>query len=218
MDFEEIPAGAKIIMNISNDGEMQAKFISRAIKNTGSGILVLPFVHKGRRVNFNGKNIHIHMDVQLKTGEIFTFKGCQIMTVRKDGLIFHKVVSSMTKGIENRRGEHRCYVGETAYFIMEGLPDQITAVLKDISNSGFGFIIDRKKNIELMPGVMVTCTFKNHLGKYIQMQGKIIRREKMDRHTLYGCRCTEANADVEEFVSQIEEKTLIINDSLVQMG
>lgn len=218
MDFEEIPVGAKITMNISNDGEMQAKFISRAIKNTGSAILVIPFMHKGKRVNFNGKNIHIHMDVQLKTGETFTFKGCQITSVRKDGLIFHKVISSMTKGIENRRGEHRCYVGETAYFVIEGLADQITAALKDVSNSGFGFTTDRKKNIELMPGVMVTCTFKNHQGKFIQMRGKIIRREKLARHTLYGCRCTEPNAEVEEFVKQLEEKTLIINDSLVQMG
>lgn len=218
MDFEEIPAGAKIIMNISNDGEMQAKFISKAIRNNGSGILVLPFMHKGRRVNFNGRNIHIHMDVQLKTGETFTFKGCQILTVRKDGLIFHKVISSMTKGIENRRGEHRCYVGETAYFTMDALPDQISATLRDISNSGFGFTIDRKKNINLMPGVMVTCTFKNHMGKFIQMQGKIIRKEKMERHILYGCRCMEPNEEVEEYVKQIEEKTLIINDSQVQIG
>lgn len=218
MDFEEIPVGSKITMNISNDGEMQAKFISRAIKNTGSAILVIPFMHKGRRVNFNGKNIHIHMDVQLKTGETYTFKGCQITSVRKDGLIFHKVISSMTKGIENRRGEHRCYVGETAYFVIEGIADQITAVLKDVSNSGFGFTIDRKKNIELMPGVIVTCSFKNQKGRFIQMQGKIIRREKLARHILYGCRCTDSNAEVEEYVKQLEEKTLIINDSLVQMG
>ena len=217
MEFDEIPAGSKIIMNISNGGEMQARFLSKVIKNTGSGILVIPFVHKGKRVNFIGSNVQIHMDAQLKTGETYTFKSCKIITVRKDGLLFHKITSSMKNGIENRREEHRCYVGEHELFSFETVPDQITTTLRDVSSSGFSFTLSRGRGIDLMPGVVVTCSFKDHKGKVIQIQGKVIRTERMDDYILYGCRCAEPNAEVSEYVKYIEDKTIVTSDSMVQV-
>ena len=218
MQFDEIPAGAKIVMNVSNRDKMQAKFISRVIKNLGSGILVFPLMHKGRRVNFKGDNVFLHMDVQLKTGESYTFKSCQVVSVRKDGLIFHKISSSMTKGIENRRGEYRCYIGEPAMFNIEGLPDPVSATLKDISASGFGFMLERKIGVELMPGVMVTCSFTDNKGNPLKSHGKIVRKEKMNDFVMYGCRSSEQDPEIAEYVKQLEEKTMIINDSLVQIG
>lgn len=218
MEFDEIPAGAKIIMNVSNRDKMQAKFITKVIKNLGSGILVFPLMHKGRRVNFNGDNIFLHMDVQLSTGESYTFKSCHIVAVRKDGLIFHKISSKMTKGIENRRGEHRCYIGEDALFHIDGLDGDVAATLKDLSVSGFGFVLERKKGVELMPGVMVTCTFTDAGGNTLQTQGKVVRKEKMNDYVMYGCRCGEQNPEIAEYVKQLEEKTMIINDSLVQIS
>lgn len=218
MDFEQIPAGARITATVTNGGEMQARFISRVIKNLGNGILVIPFMHKGKRVCFKGKSTHIHIDIQLKTGETWTFKSCMIESVRKDGYIFHRVTSKMVKGIENRRGEHRCYIWEPAMFRIEGLAEPINTMMKDISISGFGFLLDEKKNLELMPGVAVNATLRDHKGNLMHIKGKIIRKEKVDHHVLYGCRCGEPNPQVAEYVKYIEEKTLIVEDSMVQIG
>ena len=52
MNYADIPMGVKVQISVSNGGDTQAKFISRVMKTGDRSILVIPFMHKGLRVNF----------------------------------------------------------------------------------------------------------------------------------------------------------------------
>ena len=89
MNYTDIPLGVKEQICVSDGSDMQAKFISRVMKTGDKSLLVIPFMHKGVRVNFNGQNIHINMEVPDGEGNNWTFKNCKIDTIKKNGLIYH---------------------------------------------------------------------------------------------------------------------------------
>ena len=47
----------KVIIAVTNGSDMQARFMSKVMRNTGDFLLVIPFRHKGLRVNFDGKDV-----------------------------------------------------------------------------------------------------------------------------------------------------------------
>ena len=206
MNFADISMGTKVQITVNNGGDMQAKFVSRVMQSGNKGLLVIPFMHKGVRVNFAGENIRIHLQATDAEGNNWTFKNCHIATVRKDGLVYHRIVSSMTTGIENRRGEKRTYVWQPAVFSIEGVVDQVFTTLKDVSPSGFAFVLDPKKRVQITMGTGVTCTFNDRGGQQIRMKGKIIRKERTDQYVLYGCRSPEQNQDVMDYLARLSTK------------
>ncbi len=198
--------GVKVQICVSNGGEMQAKFISRVMKSGEKSLLVIPFMHRGMRVNFGGSGVQIHMEVPDGEGNNWTFKNCKIDTVKKDGLIYHRIISPMSEGIENRRGEHRTYVWQPAIFTIEGVSDQIFSTLKDVSPTGFAFVLDAKKRLNILNGKSVSCTINEKGGNVVHMRGKVIRREKMDQYVLYACRCGEKNQEVLDYIARLTKE------------
>ncbi len=61
MNFSEISVGTKIQITVDNGGDMQAKFVSRVMKTGERSLLVIPFMHKGVRVNFESESVRIHL-------------------------------------------------------------------------------------------------------------------------------------------------------------
>lgn len=198
--------GTRIQITVNNGGDMQAKFVSRVMKAGENGVLVIPFMHKGVRVNFEGENIRIHMQVPDAEGNNWTFKNCRITTSRKDGLVYHKITSSVSTGIENRRGERRTYIWQPAVFNIDGMVDPLFTTLKDMSPSGFAFVIESRKRLPLQIGTGVTCKLNERDGNIIHIRGKIIRKEKMDQYMLYGCRGAEPNQEVVDYLKRLSGK------------
>ena len=206
MNYSDIPMGVKVQISVSNGGDMQAKFISRVMKTGDKALLVIPFMHKGVRVNFAGSGVTIHMEVPDGQGNNWTFKNCKIDTVKKNGLVYHRILCPMSEGIENRRGERRTYVWQPAIFTIEGIADQIFTTLKDVSPSGFAFVLDPKKRLPITNGKTVSCTVNERDGNIVHLRGKVIRREKLDQYVLYGCRSSERNEEVVEYIERLNRK------------
>ncbi len=216
MNYNDIPLGVKVQICVSNGSDMQAKFISRVMRTGEKSLLVIPFMHKGVRVNFNGQNIRINMEVPDGEGNNWTFKNCKIDTVKKNGLIYHRILTPMTEGIENRRGERRTYVWQPAIFTIEGITEQVFTTLKDVSPSGFAFVVDPKKRLPISIGKNVACTINEKDGTTIHIRGKVIRKEKMDQYMLYGCRCGEQNQEVLDYIDRLiskEKQSNSVNDN-----
>ena len=203
MNFSDISVGTKIQITVNNGGDMQAKFVSRVMKTGDRSVLVIPFMHKGVRVNFDGENVRVHLLAPDAQGSNWTFKNCHITTVRKDGLVYHKITTTMLVGIENRRGEKRTYVWQPAVFNVEGIVDQIFTTLKDVSPSGFAFVMEPRKRVALQIGMNVSCTLNEKNGNVIHMRGKIIRKEKSDQYILYGCRSAEQNPEILDYLKRL---------------
>lgn len=211
MNFDEIAPRTKIVISVTNGSDLQAKFMSKVIKNNGRHLLVIPFQHKGMRINFDGKNMKIHLEVRDSSGVMWNFKNCHISSVKKDGLNYHKIESGMTKGIENRRGGRRFYIWEQAMFNLEGVENPVFTFLKDVGGDGFAFVIEHKKKLELKEGKKVICTTKDRDGKEMIIHGMIVRKEWLDKYMVYGCRIEEKTEQIENYIKWLERKNTVVD-------
>lgn len=217
MEFQEIPVRSKVVITVTNGSDVQAKFMSKVMKNGETFLLVIPFMHNGARIKFEGKKINIHMEVRGQDGLLWTFRNCRIGIVRKNGLLYHRIESGMKKGIENRRGGRRFYVWEPATFQIEGMDKPTICHLKDIGEEGFSFAMDLR-NQELLDGIKVSCFFKDRSGAEVSMTGKIVRREKVDRYIVYGCHVTEPDENLSRFIKRLERRIIITGSELDSMS
>ena len=100
MEFHEISVRSKVVITVTNGSDVQAKFLSKVMKNGETHLLVIPFMYNGMRIRFEGKKMSIHMEVRDSEGILWTFRNCKIDTIRKNGLKYHKIECAMKKGIE----------------------------------------------------------------------------------------------------------------------
>lgn len=214
MDFAEIESKSKIVIIVTNGSDLQARFITKVMKNMGTYLLVIPFRHKGLRINFNGKNVKIHMEVRDPSGLLWSFRSCHIFTTKKDGLIYHKIVSGMTKGIENRRGGRRFHLWEPGVFHISSLVDPVFTNMKDIGPVGFSFVVDPKKKAGIKEGDSVRAIIKNKDGEELTLEGIIVRTEVMEKYTIYGCKMDNPDEDVQRYIKYLEKKSIIVDAEL----
>jgi len=209
--FTDIAPRTSIVITVTNGSDMQARFMSKVMKNLGDCLLVIPFRHKGSRINFAGNAVKIHLDVRDESGVLWSFKNCKIISVRKDGLVYHKLISPMKNGIENRRGGRRFYLWESAIFEIEGVNNPLFTNIRDVGLQGLSFVIDNKKGISLKEGTRFTCTLKNKDDVEMVVRGIIVRREQLERYMVYGCKLDEPESDYIRFVKDIERKNTIVD-------
>ena len=214
MQFSEIEVRNKVVITVTNGGDMQARFVSQVMKNGGSYILTIPFKHKGVRINFEGRNVRIHMEVRDGNGMLWTFRNCKIEAIMKNGLIYHKMSCSMMNGIENRRGGRRFYIWESVVVHSPELENSLFTKMKDIGPIGFSFVIDNKKNIELKEGIPVNCTIKNNEGEELELEGMIVRHEVMEKYVVYGCKMENPSDKVLAYVRYLERKNFVVDAEL----
>ena len=212
MVFSDIKVRSNVIISVTNGSDMQARFMSKVMKNTGEYILVIPFRHKGVRINFDGKDVKVHLEMRDNEGVLWSFKNCKVTAVKKDGLIYHRLVSPMKNGIENRRGGRRFYVWDQATFDIEGVTNTVFAILRDIGVIGFSFAVDNSKPVagNIKPGKSVKCTFKGK-GNEIHISGMIVRTESLDKYMIYGCKLDEPPEDYINYVKYLERKNIIVD-------
>ena len=211
MFFDEIKPKMRIILNVSNGDELQARFMSKVMLCDKESIMAIPFRHKGKRINFSGKQVKIHMEVRDDSGILWTFKNIKVFPVKKNGLVFHKIVSPMKNGIENRREGRRFYVWSQAMFDIEGVESQFFAQLKDVGVSGASFAVELKREIAIKEGSKYSCSFKNKDGLEIEISGLVIRKEIMDKYVVYGCKIEEPSAEYLAYVKYQERKNTIVD-------
>ena len=211
MNIDEITPKTKVIISVTNGSDMQARFMSKVMRNNSDSLLVIPFRHKGKRVEFSGKQVSIVMEVRDTEGVLWTFKGCHIIVTKKDGLIFHKIVPSMKNGIENKRGGRRFYVWEPMVADVEGVSKQMNCRLRDIGINGFSFALDAKKSPDIKDGTKVVCFIKDNDGIEIQTEAMTIRHELLDRHMVFGCKVDEPSPGYLRYVKYVEKKNTIVD-------
>jgi len=209
--FTDIAPRTKIVITVTNGSDMQARFMSKVMKNLGDCLLVIPFKHKGSRINFSGNSVKIHLDVRDDEGVLWSFKNCRIVSVKKDGLVYHKIVSPMRNGIENRRGGRRFYLWEQAIFDIEGLSDPMFTNVRDVGLQGISFVIDNKKGINFKEGTRITCTLKDRDGNDMILRGIIVRREQLEKYMVYGCKLDDPCSEFIKFVKDIERRNTIVD-------
>ena len=213
MIFTDITVKTKVIIAVTNGSDMQARFMSKVMRNTGDFLLVIPFRHKGLRVNFDGKDVRVHLEVRDNEGILWSFKNCKIGIVKKDGLVYHRIYCPMKNGIENRRGGRRFYIWEKAVFEVDGMANTLFASLRDVGILGFSFAVDATKPYitDIKEGRRLTCSFKNNEAKEVTISGMIVRKENLDKYVIFGCKIDEPGEKYISFVKYLERKNVVVD-------
>lgn len=214
MDFNEIEPRSKIVIIVTNGSDLQARFMTKVMRNMGTYLLAIPFKHKGLRINFKGKNVKIHMEVRDSEGALWSFRSCHISTAKKDGLVYHRIDSGMVHGIENRRGGRRFHLWEPGIFHISSLVDPLFTTMKDVGPVGFSFVVDSKKKASVKEGDMVEAHIKNKDGEELILEGIMVRTEVLEKYTIYGCKMDNPSDAVQRFIKYLEKKNIIVDAEL----
>jgi hypothetical protein len=209
--FDEIPAKSKIVITVTNGSDLQARFLTKVMRNCQEYLMVIPFRHKGLRINFSGKNVKIHMEYRDNEGRLWTYRNCKIQLMKKDGLIFHKLLSPMTEGIENRRGGRRFFLWDNCTVEIDGMEAPIYTKIRDIGPEGISFVIDAKKPLPLKEGTNLKCIFKTNQGDVVTAEAMIVRKEALEKYTVYGCKVANPSAVFTSYVAYQERKNIVID-------
>ncbi len=213
MNFIEIPPREKIIIAVTNGSDMQARFMSQVVRNTGEALLCVPFHHQKKQIVFDGDKTRIILEVRNREGVLYNFKGCKITRIKKDGLVFHKLETNMKTGIENRRGGRRFSYNEACTIAIDGIENPYFTKIRDIGFDGVGFVLKHDKTRGIKEGKKFTMTFRNHESIEIRIRGLIVRKEWMEQYMVYGCRIEEKDNDLDLFVRYMEAKNTLTDIS-----
>ncbi len=211
MKLEEILPKSKIVISVTNGTDLQARFISKVMKNNGDSLLVIPFRHKGQRVSFAGKQIKITLEARDINGLLWNFKGCRIMLVKKNGLDYHKIFCPMVNGIENKRGGRRFYSWDSIMVEFEGLSGPVLCHLKDIGISGLSIALDLKKDVKVKDGEKLICNVKDKDGIDMKIETMVVRHEPIDKYMILGCKIENPPNRYIAYVKYLEKKNTVID-------
>lgn len=157
-------------------------------------------------IKFNDQTIGFSDRYQLNflykvDGKLYRWENCSIKLVRYDGSIYHKVDITGEGKPYNRRDFFRLYLGEEMpiYINTAGGETALSVLVKDISESGVGFI--SKEELDIERTIRLKIKFANQI---INLPGVIVRKEYLEnlKSYLYGCKFTEKSNLLGKYIAK----------------
>lgn len=199
----EIKEGNKISVIVNKlefDSEIQIigdGYILAEMITVDGKIVNFPSEMKVNMVYFDDNNLYIWENVSVSPVKL------------KGGNKYHKIDLPETEGKRyNRRGSYRLFIGkEMGIELKEGTKRTKKKILvKDISATGFAFIINEEYNV----GLRVTLFFDMGNGKRIDIAAKIVRKQYAERtnSNLYGCRFLVPSDEIRKMVNREQQRIM----------
>ena len=126
------------------------------------------------------------------------------------------VVNNNVIGIKvNRRNAFRVNIGKTCDFSLGNHSKINTAIVKDLSTSGFYIIIEPINNINQYIGKVIKIVFDDALLNYhITLEGEIKRIENLDRgNILLGCKLIKEYNHLNTYIN-LKQRDLLSNSNV----
>jgi c-di-GMP-binding flagellar brake protein YcgR len=198
-----IPGGLMELMVCINDRTMSFRSeISQVINNS---ILVAPIKVNDQTVGFSD-NCQISF-LYASEGKLYLWDNATITLVRYGGDIYHKIDIFGEGKPYNRRSSYRLYLGEDMpiYVNTAAGPSALIVLIKDISETGFGFITAEEIDIDRT----VRLKLKEN-GIILNLSAVVVRKEKLEHHGtfLYGCRFIEKYDRLGKFIAAKQSSML----------
>lgn len=191
MNIFELEIGAPITITVklktSNQLEWKTKILKTSVAK--KHILIPQLKHNGQVLSFNVPGIIIEVTAQSDTGPII-FRNCRIRALVVAGVKYHEIISMTESTKENRRQEDRMYINEMGTVINNKLKQPVQACLKDLSVTGFSYMIQEiNEPLPHLQTEVVEFTYRDSVMKQeLTLAGKIVRRAKSpDGLIVYGC-------------------------------
>lgn len=204
MLIDEIPNGANIEIEVRYCGHSMS-FNSEVVLLYQNSILINPIAVNERSVGFNDK-CRINLIVKVD-GKVFLWENVDIRLVRYGGNIYHQISMEGEGKPYNRREAYRMYIGEDMpiYINTAQGPHAISVLVKDISETGIGFITKEELDIDRMIRLKI-----KDFNNIIVLSGVIVRKEYLSHldSYLYGCKIKERNNKLGKFIARKQGEQL----------
>lgn len=161
-------------------------------------ILLQPILVDGHTVGF-GDSCTIDL-LYLQEQAVYAWQSVVLPLVKIKGTTYYKVTLDGEAKPYNRRGSFRVYVGETmtiTVFQSSG-PQPFSVLVRDISETGFGFV--SKEEYEIARTIRLSIPLTER--KTLVLSATIVRREFNEEKGTYnyGCKFVEPNAYLSSYL------------------
>lgn len=197
MRIEEIAKGEAVEIEVKYD-DRKISFKSEILFIDYNSVFITPITVDERTIGFSN-NYQVSFLYKLD-GRVFIWETVTVKLVKYNGVIYHKVDLDGQGKPYNRRNSYRLYVGEdmgVSVSTSERVVD-LTALIKDISDSGVSFIT--AEDFEIYRPVRINFTADSS-GSY-DITAVIIRKEFLSHlgSYIYGCQFPEKNLKLGKYI------------------
>ena len=198
MLIDDIPIGSGIELNVRYIGHTMS-FISEVVLIIKDSILISPIVVNEQTVGFND-DCRVNLIVKIEN-KVYLWNNASVKLVKYDGTIYHKINVTGRGKPYNRREAYRMYIGEDMpiYINTASGPISINVLVKDLSETGVGFISNEDLDIDRTIRLRLK---DNHI--IINISGIIVRKEFLSHldSFLYGCKFNEKNNRLGHYIAR----------------
>jgi c-di-GMP-binding flagellar brake protein YcgR len=204
LQIEEISIGANIELQVRCNGKTMS-FYSEVVEMKSNALLVNTVKVNEQTVGFSDI-CYINL-FYIINDKLYVWENVTVKLVKVSGTIYHKIDFSCDGKPYNRRESYRMYIGEDMpiYVNTANGPTALSVLVKDISETGVGFITAEDIDIERT----IRLKLKDN-GRIINLFGVIVRKEFLSNLNsfLYGCKFNERNNLLGKYIAKKQGEQL----------
>lgn len=178
------------------------------VRHEVKGVLLMdPVIYEDKLLDLSGEGMSVAVIVKDTQDIPIQFKGCTVKNVRLKEESYLAVASGQEGKRINRRGAFRIFVGERGSVEPIGTGGRLEAVVRDLSMTGFSFVVDVDEWEEETS--MVWLNFAGRYGEKMRLQGSVIRTDEGERGRLIvGCQTIKCANDLAGYVAFKQRENL----------
>lgn len=204
MHIDEIPIGSGVELDVRYTGRTMS-FNSELMLIINKSILISPIIINEQTIGFND-NCRVNLIIKIED-KVYLWDNVTVKLVKYEGVIYHKIDILEDGKPYNRREAYRMYIGEDMliYVNTANGPLAITVLVKDLSETGVGFI--SKEDLDIDRTIRLKLKDYNSI---ISLSGIIIRKEFLIHldSFLYGCKFNEKNNRLGKYIARKQGEAL----------
>lgn len=204
MQIDEISQGGAIELDVKCNGK-NMNFKSEVMLVKNNSVLINAITVDEQTIGFSDK---FQINFLFKSeGRLYLWENVTVKLVKYNDAIYHMIELFGEGKPYNRRDAYRMYIGEDmpVYVNSATGPTALSVLVKDISETGVGFIT--KEDIDIERTIRLKLKDNNTI---INMSGVIVRKEYLDNldSFLYGCKFNEKSNHLSRYIAKRQSEAL----------
>lgn len=204
MQVDDISKGGNMELEVKLNGHAMS-FHSDVVAIKNNSVLINSIKVNDQTIGFSDK---CQLNFLFKAdGRVYIWENVYVKLVKYDGSICHKIDLYGDGKPYNRRNSYRMYIGEDMplYVNTATGPTAISVLVKDISETGVGFIT--KEEIDIDRTIRLKLKDNNVI---ISLSGVIVRRDYLPNlgSYIYGCKFNEKNNKLGKYIAKRQAEQL----------
>lgn len=210
MVIADIKPGMSVSLEAAR-GVRNVEFHTTVISAEGLNVRIEPIMQNGKLVGFDNGGIVLTLYVpNTQDGKLFKYMNVTVRSYKAaDGTLFQEVTCKTEDAkVANRRGACRVWVGESGVAQINDNPAKFPAIVKDISSTGVGLVVDNKQQINV--GDIVMLDFEDPSAhSHFTLGASVVRNDEVDsNHVVYGCKFKQSSDAISKYVNEKQRVNL----------